>query len=271
VTFGPSEMAQLMLEAQALFVVVMLWSVGTGIVLGSIIACYKIIRAKRQGTRFDPLIFPVKADKGESPLETWLRLELEPLVQQLGRSRDSGPASSRSGGRQSLRTAFASRRLRLFAVTILLAVGGGALYWYHTSKGEAECREYATGTARIPFPGTSVFRMLTVVVNGVAGNFILDTGAESVSITPQFARKAKVATENPVTMEGPGGGHFLADIGYANSVSVGKAGASGVATVVLRDDDPFGKELDGLLGMSFLSRFEIKLSRTAIELTAICG
>jgi hypothetical protein len=81
VTFGPSEMAQLMLEAQALFVVVMLWSVGTGIVLGSIIACYEIIRAKRQGTRFDPFIFPVKADKGESALETWSRLELEPFIQ----------------------------------------------------------------------------------------------------------------------------------------------------------------------------------------------
>ena len=26
----------------------------------------------------------------------------------------------------------------LFAVTIVLAVGGGAFYWHHTSKGEAE-------------------------------------------------------------------------------------------------------------------------------------
>ena len=66
------------------------------------------------------------------------------------------------------------------------------------------------------------------------------------------------------------GGKVLAEIGYANSVSVGKAGASGVVTAVLRDDsDPFGKGVDGLLGMSFLSRFNIKLSSTAIELTAI--
>ena len=43
-----------------------------------------------------------------------------------------------------------------------------------------------------------------------------------------------------------------------------------MATVVLRDDsNPFGNRVDGLLGMSFLSRFNIKLSPTAIELNAI--
>ena len=66
------------------------------------------------------------------------------------------------------------------------------------------------------------------------------------------------------------GGKALAEIGYANSVSVGKAEALGVVTAVLRNDsDPFGNRVDGLLGMSFLSRFNIQLSPTAIELTAI--
>jgi hypothetical protein len=50
------------------------------------------------------------------------------------------------------------------------------------------------------------------------------------------------------------GGKVLADIGYANSMSAGKAAASGVTTAVMRDDDDlFGKGVDGLLGMSFLS------------------
>jgi clan AA aspartic protease (TIGR02281 family) len=132
-------------------------------------------------------------------------------------------------------------------------------------------KRYAAGTTRVPFVGGSAVRTLTVVVNGVAGNLILDTGATFVSITSQFAFKAKVATEpgNQVIMKTVGG-KALAEIGYANSVSVGKAEAKGVITAVHRDDsNPFGNRVDGLLGMSFLSRFNIKLSPTAIELTAI--
>ena len=59
------------------------------------------------------------------------------------------------------------------------------------------------------------------------------------------------------------GGKALAEVGYANSVSVGKAEALCVVTAVLRDDsNPFGDRIDGLPGMSFLSRFSIKLSQT---------
>ena len=132
-------------------------------------------------------------------------------------------------------------------------------------------KRYATGTTRVPLAGGPNVRTLTVVVNGVAGNLILDTGATFVSITSQFAFKAKVATEsgNQVIMKTVGGKE-LAEIGYANSVSVGKAEALGVVTAVHRDDsNPFENGVDGLLGMSFLSRFNIKLSPTAIELTAI--
>jgi clan AA aspartic protease (TIGR02281 family) len=132
-------------------------------------------------------------------------------------------------------------------------------------------RRYATGTTRVPFVGGSAVRTLTVVVNGVAGSLILDTGATFVSITSQFARKASVATEpaNQVIMKTVGG-KVIAEIGYADSVSVGKAEALGVVTAVHRDDsNPFGIRVDGLLGMSFLSRFNVKLSPTAIELTAI--
>jgi clan AA aspartic protease (TIGR02281 family) len=486
VTFGPPDMALLMQGVQATIAVVILSSVVAGIVLGSIVTCYEIIRAKQQGRRADPTIL-VKADKGTSPLDTWSHLELEPfikdVVQGLHRSRHSGSAY----GRQFLRT-FISRSL-LFA--IVLAVGGGAFYWYHTPNGELErplapspveaarplesppvshvgsefervynqlgiqplpsnverreqiqsrldqlnreacytdaivglgrallaagypreaanslrsfvkrcgsapevlpvaysalerindfsgalevanelvealpanatfrywralaydrtgqfslavvdymntvqlfddqkiifgdvfykwsrtyaalgrycdaitpiemyisldpvnrrtsqtvkiisdyaeqgsCNNrYTTGTARVSFAGKSNVRTLTVVVNGVAGNLILDTGATFVSITSQFARKAKVATEsgNQVILKTVGG-KALADVGYAKSVSVGKAEALGVATAVLRDDsNPFGNRIDGLLGMSFLSRFNVKLSPAAIELTAI--
>jgi tetratricopeptide (TPR) repeat protein len=89
-------------------------------------------------------------------------------------------------------------------------------------------KRYATGTTRVSFAGSPNVRTLTVVVNGVAGNLILDTGATFVSITSQFAFKAKVATEprNQVIMKTVGG-KALAEIGYANSVSVGEGSGIG--------------------------------------------
>jgi predicted aspartyl protease len=99
---------------------------------------------------------------------------------------------------------------------------------------------------------------------------ILDTGASFVTITSRFAVKAGVTAEsgNQVIMKTVGG-KALADVGYANSISAGKAVAFGVTTAVMRDDgDPFGKGVDGLLGMSFLSRFNVRLSPTEVEMTA---
>jgi hypothetical protein len=46
----------------------------------------------------------------------------------------------------------------------------------YAEKGNCNTR-YATGAARVSFAGTSDVRTLTVVVNGVAGNLILDTCA----------------------------------------------------------------------------------------------
>lgn len=86
----------------------------------------------------------------------------------------------------------------------------------YAEKGNCNNRS-GTGAARVSFAGKSDVRTLTVFVNGVAGNLILDTGATFVSITCQFARKARVATEpgNQVILKTVGG-KALAEIGYAN-------------------------------------------------------
>jgi tetratricopeptide (TPR) repeat protein len=140
----------------------------------------------------------------------------------------------------------------------------------YAEQGSCDTR-YATGTTRVPFVGGSAVRTLTVVVNGTRGTLILDTGATFVSITSGFAVKARVSTEaeNRVSMKTVGG-KALADIGYADSVSVGKAEALGVIVAVVREDsNPFPNGVDGLLGMSFLSRFNVILSPTELELNAI--
>jgi clan AA aspartic protease (TIGR02281 family) len=130
---------------------------------------------------------------------------------------------------------------------------------------------YANGTARIAFAADSGVRLVPVVINGVTGNFILDTGASFVAVTSQFAAKAKITVEagNQLAIQ-TAGGKILAEIAYARSVGVGKTEASGVVVVVSRDvETPFGPRVDGLLGMSFLSRFNLNLQPKAIELTAV--
>jgi clan AA aspartic protease (TIGR02281 family) len=130
---------------------------------------------------------------------------------------------------------------------------------------------YASGAARIAILGQSNVHFLPVFVNSVGGNFILDTGATFVAVTSQFASKARIDTEpgNQVIMKTVGG-TALADIGYAAKIAVGKAEASGVVVAVHRDGaKPFGDRVDGLLGMSFLARFQLNISPTAIELTSI--
>jgi aspartyl protease family protein len=130
---------------------------------------------------------------------------------------------------------------------------------------------YASGAARISIPGQANVHLLRVSLNGMDGNFILDTGATFVSVTAHFASKARVSTEagNQIILKTVGG-TALAEIGYADVVRLDKAEARGVVVAVERTAvAPFGDKVDGLLGMSFLARFNLNLSPSRIELSAI--
>lgn len=140
-------------------------------------------------------------------------------------------------------------------------------------KGNCDAH-YASGSTRVSrlaFPGTPGMNTLVVVVNGALGNFLLDTGASYVAVTPDFASRAKLKMETGAQLPiKTVGGTASATLGYANTVSVGKAEAQGVSVAVIRGAvDPFGARLDGLLGMSFLARFKVELSQNSLELTAI--
>jgi aspartyl protease family protein len=100
---------------------------------------------------------------------------------------------------------------------------------------------------------------------------IFDTGATLVAITPQFAARAKISVDanNHITAQ-TANGTTTVDTGYAELMSVGKAEAKGVVVAVYRGSgQPFGSKIDGLLGMSFLSRFNVSILSSAIELRAI--
>jgi hypothetical protein len=140
----------------------------------------------------------------------------------------------------------------------------------YAEKGNCDPR-FARGVARVPFVGATGVRTLPVSVNGVIGNFILDTGATYVSVTSAFAERSKVSIDagNQIIMKTVGGAS-KADIGHAGTIVVGRAEAFDVVVAVMQaGPDPFGGRLDGLLGMSYLARFKMNLSQTGIELTPI--
>lgn len=137
----------------------------------------------------------------------------------------------------------------------------------YASRGNCAA-SYAVGADRIAVqPGNRVF----VSINGVAGVFIIDTGATTISITPEYAARARlpVDTQSLVTVKTVGGMMEQAPA-TAETVKVGNSSASNVQTLVaVGSRDAFGLGVDGLPGMSFLARFSVTLTTTQLELRPI--
>lgn len=120
----------------------------------------------------------------------------------------------------------------------------------------------------VPRPGNVL--KVPVSINGVRGTFILDTGATFVSLKHSFAEKAKVQVEESSTLR----------LHTANGVAEGKRGRAGLVQlrslqakdvpIVVQDDGKgsYGDGVDGLLGMSFLSRFKVTIDNRALKVSS---
>ena len=79
----------------------------------------------------------------------------------------------------------------------------------YAAKGDCHTK-HASGFARVRLLGASGVHIVSVVVNGVSGNFIFDTGATYVSVTPDFAKKANIIIEKATVISiKPVGTHYL--------------------------------------------------------------
>jgi clan AA aspartic protease (TIGR02281 family) len=138
----------------------------------------------------------------------------------------------------------------------------------YTAKGKCDApNARREEVIKIP-PRKNVVR-LPVTVNGVRGTFIMDTGASFVTMSAGFAEKAKVQVDQD----------FKLKMHTANGVVEGKRGHA--ATVQLRSlqakdvvvavqpsaQATYGDGVDGLLGMSFLSRFKVSIDTEAIRIS----
>lgn len=131
---------------------------------------------------------------------------------------------------------------------------------------KGDCRAtYATGGDRVVIPGSNI---IEVVINGARGRMIVDTGASMVAMTPAFAARARIVPDesNPMTVHVVGGTIQSAP-GYAQLIEVGKARAANVPVAISTGrDTAYGTQIDGLLGMTFLARFNVSLTNGALEL-----
>ena len=138
----------------------------------------------------------------------------------------------------------------------------------YSKKGDCDV-SYARGNARIPLKATDDVKLLTATVNGVSGTFNFDSGATYLTVTTAFSEKAKINPNSAVRLPMKTvGGTVQAVLGTTSAVVVGSAEAHRVTVAVVQDSrDPLGARIDGLLGVSFLARFNMRLTPNAIELT----
>jgi clan AA aspartic protease (TIGR02281 family) len=127
-------------------------------------------------------------------------------------------------------------------------------------------RSYARGVARIPRRSNGV-STTKVEINGVEGTFIVDTGASFVTLSRGFAGKAnpRMLSTDPVEMQ-TANGATSATLASLDSVKLAGLSASAVPAIVASRS--LGDDVDGLLGMSFLSRFTVVIQDREIQLKA---
>jgi len=128
----------------------------------------------------------------------------------------------------------------------------------YRSKGKCPLAT-ATGEEVFAAPRPNTVVKLPVSINGQRGSFVLDTGASFVSLRNSFAQKAKVQVDPNSTIR----------LHTANGISTGKRGRAETiqlrslqakdVPIIVQDDakGTYGEGVDGLLGMSFLSRFKL--------------
>lgn len=137
----------------------------------------------------------------------------------------------------------------------------------YVDKGRCDLYAKAPESFSMPIKGDVI--LATVVVNGASGSFIIDTGASLVYLSETFARRANVDWDptNEIQVQ-TANGLSTAVLSRAKSIALGAVAAQDV-TVGISSKGAFDKSVDGLLGMSFLARFQVSLTPHRFEIRRV--
>jgi aspartyl protease family protein len=127
--------------------------------------------------------------------------------------------------------------------------------------GNAPAGITASGEYRIPRGKDGHFRV-SGTVNGVAIQFLVDTGASAVTVSKDFARRANLSGGKSIGVQ-TANGTVIAKLINNVPVTVGTFKASGVNVVVGLVG---GGDESGLLGESFLSQLDVRMGKDELFL-----
>lgn len=139
---------------------------------------------------------------------------------------------------------------------------------------QGNCAQPASGTEdTFPIVRQNNVVTLPVTINGVRGTFVLDTGATWVSLKRSFAEKAKVEIDEDSSLQlHTANGIAEAKRGRAKTIQLKILKSTDVPLIVQADvKGAYGPGIDGLLGMSFLSRYNVSFEGGAVKIRARTG
>ncbi|QND51447.1 clan AA aspartic protease [Phyllobacterium sp. 628] len=117
--------------------------------------------------------------------------------------------------------------------------------------------------------GTDVIEV-QASINGVEGTFIIDTGASYISVKQSFADRAqlKIIDGLPITLTTANGviDAYLVQVDEVRLRSL--KGQNIQVAIQGNGDDGFDELIDGVIGMNFLSNFDITMDEKSLRLTS---
>ncbi len=128
-----------------------------------------------------------------------------------------------------------------------------------------------TGTAHMRFDPNASVIIVEVIVNGITGRMILDTGASRTLISMPFAERTGIEATDEKARIITANGKVLVFGGRADFLSVGGARLNSVPVFIQADSSTgaFGPGIDGLLGLSFLGNFRVHLGPGIVDLVPL--
>ena len=137
----------------------------------------------------------------------------------------------------------------------------------YTAKGG--CAAVASGKEVFRSPRPHGIINVPVAINGVRGNMLLDTGATFVTLTGAFAEKAKVDIDQDSRLKlHTANGIIDVKRGRATTIQLRSLEAKDVPIAVGTDAKQISVNgADGLLGMSFLSRFTVSIDAQTVTVS----
>ncbi|ARU54549.1 aspartyl protease-like protein [Oleiphilus messinensis] len=125
-------------------------------------------------------------------------------------------------------------------------------------------KQRVAGIIKFP-PGGNTIKVTSTVNHEHSANFVVDTGAAMVTVTPELARRLGLEKQGRPVQFLTANGLTTGYLAKVSTITVAGITAHDVEVAIL--NQPLGNNLDGLLGMSFLARFNLNLDSAAGQLT----